>query len=129
MPLNEDNVRVRGLQAILFRALLCRPPFVAGFVAAVDDAAGADEEEGVGVLPPPPALLPGLLLPRPPVLLPVLVLPPPGGVVADAAGVLEDAVPLAGTPPFPTAEDAAGGAWEAPAAGGAFFPPPAPAAG
>jgi len=109
---------------------------VAGLVAAVDDVAGVEEVEGVGVVPPPPALSPELFLPRPPVVLPVLVLPRPG-VGVDAAGA-----PLAGAPSFTTAEgealaetdvdaaeDAAGGGWEAPVAGEAFFPPPAPAKG
>jgi len=104
---------------------------VAGLVAAVDDVAGVEEVEGVGVVPPPPALSPTLFLPRPPV-----VLPRPG-VGVDVAGA-----PLAGAPSFTTAEgealaetvvdaaeDAAGGGWEAPVAGEAFFPPPAPAKG
>jgi len=71
---------------------------VAGLVAAVDDVAGVEEVEGVGVVPPPPALSPELFLPRPPVVLPVLVLPRPG-VGVDAAGA-----PLAGAPSFTTAE-------------------------
>jgi len=117
--------------------LLCRPPLVADLVAVVDDAAGAEEVAGVGVVPPPPALL----LPRPPVVLPVLVLLRLG-VGVGAAGVLDDAALLAEAPSFTTAvvealaetvvdaaEDAAGGGWEALAAGEPLFPPPAPVKG
>ena len=79
-------------------------------------------------------------------LLPVLLLPVRGTSVAEAAGAgfppAGVAAPLAGGTPFATpvaealagagaetAGDAAGTALPVPAAGGAFFPPAAPAAG